>query len=232
MASSPLVRDSQSGSMSLWMSAPLPLLVYLFDCLRVYMFLSGYVYLSVCLSVCLSVHMSVCLSVRLLCLSIRLLGPGFEPRLGQKFETRFPLHSHPSGGEGVSPVQGEAIRRRYIKTENSILFCFVYLSVFPAVCLYVCPTKMPILCLSFHLTICLLLTVPTVSPSISYLILSVCPPFLSPTSPYLRHPPLPPSRWGWWWWAGVGRSIASDAPPMAHCFRGAARQTIALINVN
>lgn len=63
MASSPLVRDSQSGSMYLWMSAPLLLLVYLFDCLRVYMLLSGYVYLSVCLSVCLSVYMSVCLSV-------------------------------------------------------------------------------------------------------------------------------------------------------------------------
>ena len=38
-------------------------------------------------------------------------------RPGQKFELRFLLHSHPSGGEGVSPVQGEAIRRRYIKPE-------------------------------------------------------------------------------------------------------------------
>jgi len=27
------------------------------------------------------------------------------------------LHPHPSGGEDVSPVQGEAIRRRYIKPE-------------------------------------------------------------------------------------------------------------------
>jgi len=26
---------------------------------------------------------------------------------GQKCEARFLLHSHPSGGEGVSPVQGE-----------------------------------------------------------------------------------------------------------------------------
>src|SRR6218665_3043881 len=38
----------------------------------------------------------------------------FNSRLGQKFETRFLLHSQPSGGQGVSPVQGEAIRRRYI----------------------------------------------------------------------------------------------------------------------
>src|SRR6218665_107338 len=49
--------------------------------------------------------------------AIRLRGPGFKPRPGQKFEMRFLLHSHPSGGEGVSPVQGEAIRRRYIKPE-------------------------------------------------------------------------------------------------------------------
>src|SRR6218665_1626844 len=49
--------------------------------------------------------------------AIRLRGPGFKPRPGQKFETRLLLHSHPSGGEGVSPVQGEAIRRRYIKPE-------------------------------------------------------------------------------------------------------------------
>src|SRR6218665_1555407 len=47
----------------------------------------------------------------------RLRGSGFKPRPGQKFETRFLLHSHPSGGEGVSSVQGEAIRRRYIKAE-------------------------------------------------------------------------------------------------------------------
>jgi len=44
-------------------------------------------------------------------------GPGFKRQPGQKFETRFLLHSHPRGGEGVSPVQGEAIRRRYIKPE-------------------------------------------------------------------------------------------------------------------
>src|SRR6218665_1803014 len=50
--------------------------------------------------------------------AIRLQGPGFKPRPGeQEFETRFLLHPHPSGGEGVSPVQGEAIRRRYIKPE-------------------------------------------------------------------------------------------------------------------
>ena len=49
--------------------------------------------------------------------AIRLRGPGFKPRPGQKFETRFLLHSHHSGGEGVSPVQGEAIRRCYIKLE-------------------------------------------------------------------------------------------------------------------
>src|SRR6218665_3127307 len=39
--------------------------------------------------------------------AIRLRGPGFKPR----------LQSHPSGGEGVSPVQVESIRRRYIKPE-------------------------------------------------------------------------------------------------------------------
>src|SRR6218665_1466653 len=50
-------------------------------------------------------------------MAIRLRGPGFKPRPGQKFETRFLLHSHPSGGEGVSPMQGEAIRRLYIKPE-------------------------------------------------------------------------------------------------------------------
>ena len=47
--------------------------------------------------------------------AIRLLGPWFKPRPGQKFETRFLLHSHPSGGEGVPPVQGEIIRRRYMR---------------------------------------------------------------------------------------------------------------------
>ena len=49
--------------------------------------------------------------------AIRLRGSGFKHRTGQKFETRFLLHLHPSGGEGVSHVQGEAIRRRYIKPE-------------------------------------------------------------------------------------------------------------------
>ena len=49
--------------------------------------------------------------------AIRLWGPGFKPRPGQKFEARFLLHSHSSGGEGVSLVQGEAIRLRYIKPE-------------------------------------------------------------------------------------------------------------------
>ena len=49
--------------------------------------------------------------------AIRLRGPGFKPRPGQKFETRFLLHSHPSGGEGMSPVQGEAKGRHYIKPE-------------------------------------------------------------------------------------------------------------------
>ena len=48
---------------------------------------------------------------------IRLGGAGFKPRPLQKFETKFLLHSHHSGGEGVSAVQGEAIRRRYIKPE-------------------------------------------------------------------------------------------------------------------
>src|SRR6218665_3598685 len=61
--------------------------------------------------------------------AIRLRGPGFKPRPGQKFETRFLLHSHPSGGEGVSPVQGEAIRCRYIKPEYLsypiVLFTFL-----------------------------------------------------------------------------------------------------------
>ena len=33
--------------------------------------------------------------------AIRLRGPGFKPRPGQKFETRLLLHSYPSGGEGV-----------------------------------------------------------------------------------------------------------------------------------
>ena len=46
--------------------------------------------------------------------AIRLRGTGFKPRPRQKFETRFLLHSHPSGGEGVSPVQGEAISDHYI----------------------------------------------------------------------------------------------------------------------
>jgi len=36
---------------------------------------------------------------------------------GQKFETRFLLQAHPSGGEGVSPVKGDAVRRHYIKPE-------------------------------------------------------------------------------------------------------------------
>src|SRR6218665_2094615 len=49
--------------------------------------------------------------------AIRLRGPGFKPQQRQKFEMRFLLHSHPSDGEGVSPMQGEAIRRRYIKPE-------------------------------------------------------------------------------------------------------------------
>ena len=41
--------------------------------------------------------------------AIRLRGPGFKPRSGQKFEKRkFLLQAHPSGGEGVSPMQGEA----------------------------------------------------------------------------------------------------------------------------
>ena len=57
--------------------------------------------------------------------AIRLRGPGFKPRPGQKFETRFPIHSHSSGGEGVSPVQGEAITRRYIKPEY---FSYMYLA--------------------------------------------------------------------------------------------------------
>ena len=55
--------------------------------------------------------------------AIRLRGPEFKPRPGQKFETRLMLHSHPTGGDGVSPVQGEAIRRGYIKPE-----CLSYLS--------------------------------------------------------------------------------------------------------
>ena len=49
--------------------------------------------------------------------AIRLQGPGFKPRPGHKFETKFLLHSNPYGGEGMSPVQGEAIRRHYIKPE-------------------------------------------------------------------------------------------------------------------
>ena len=49
--------------------------------------------------------------------AIRLWGPEFKSRPEQKFKTAFLLHSHPSGGEGVSPVQGEAIRRRYIKPD-------------------------------------------------------------------------------------------------------------------
>ena len=53
--------------------------------------------------------------------AIRLRGPGFKPRPGQKSEMRFLLHSHPSGGEGVSPVRGEAIRCCYIKTWIPIL---------------------------------------------------------------------------------------------------------------
>src|SRR6218665_2741787 len=49
--------------------------------------------------------------------AIRLRGPGFKPRPVQKFENRFLIHSQPSRCEGVSPVQSEAIRRRYIKPE-------------------------------------------------------------------------------------------------------------------
>src|SRR6218665_3229613 len=49
--------------------------------------------------------------------AIRLRGLGFKPWQGQKFETSFLLHSHPSGGEGVSPVQGEAIRHQCMKPE-------------------------------------------------------------------------------------------------------------------
>src|SRR6218665_1871090 len=49
--------------------------------------------------------------------AIRLRGPRFKPRPGQKFETRILLQSHLSGGEDVSPMQGEAIRLRYIKPE-------------------------------------------------------------------------------------------------------------------
>jgi len=41
--------------------------------------------------------------------AVRLRGSWFKPRPGQKLETRFLLHSHPSGGEGMSPMQGEAI---------------------------------------------------------------------------------------------------------------------------
>ena len=59
----------------------------------------------------------VCRSRVVMFAAIRLWGPRFKPRPGQKFETRFLLHSHPGGGEGVSPMQGEAIRRRYIKPE-------------------------------------------------------------------------------------------------------------------
>jgi len=33
------------------------------------------------------------------------------------WKRKFLLHSHSSGGEGVSSVQGEVIRRRYIKPE-------------------------------------------------------------------------------------------------------------------
>ena len=47
-------------------------------------------------------------------LAIRLQGLGFKPWPEQKFETRFLLHSHPSGIEGMSPVQGEAIGCCYI----------------------------------------------------------------------------------------------------------------------
>ena len=54
--------------------------------------------------------------------AIRLGGPGFKRRPGQKFETRFLLHSHPNGGEGMSLVQGEAIRLRYIKLEYLYLW--------------------------------------------------------------------------------------------------------------
>ena len=60
--------------------------------------------------------LGVCRSPMVTFAAIRLRGPGFEPWPGQKFEMRFLLHLHPSGGEGVSPVQGEAIRRSYTKT--------------------------------------------------------------------------------------------------------------------
>ena len=38
--------------------------------------------------------------------AIRLRGPEFKPRPGQKFENEI-FQAHPSGGEGVSPMQGE-----------------------------------------------------------------------------------------------------------------------------
>src|SRR6218665_4065195 len=49
--------------------------------------------------------------------AIKLRGPGFKPQQRQKFEMRFLLHSHPSDGEGVSPVPGAAIRRRHTKPQ-------------------------------------------------------------------------------------------------------------------
>ena len=38
------------------------------------------------------------------------------------------LQLHPSGGEGVSPVQGESIRRRHIKPEYRVARYPVYLT--------------------------------------------------------------------------------------------------------
>src|SRR6218665_1191728 len=55
-------------------------------------------------------YMSGCGRSRLVTFTaIRLRGPGFKPRPGQTFENgKNMLQTHPSGGEGVSPVQGEA----------------------------------------------------------------------------------------------------------------------------
>ena len=39
------------------------------------------------------------------------------PAGGDIWKWKFLLQSHPSGGKGVSPVQGEAVRRRYIYPE-------------------------------------------------------------------------------------------------------------------
>src|SRR6218665_2442909 len=61
--------------------------------------------------------------------AIRLRGPGIKPLPGQKFGMRFLLHSRPSGGEGVLPVQGEATSG-FRTSETGVKFSTKFLMTF------------------------------------------------------------------------------------------------------